>query len=1452
MDIRDITAENVAKAVSGTVERDGSILCRCPVHETSGTHNPSLLLSITDGRRILFHCRSQNCDAKQFQVIRDHLVEKCGLPRSHVGGNRADKEIRYTYQHLDGSYAWTKTRYVTKSGKKRFRCEVWDDTTKQWSSGRPDGVPLLFNLAAIATVIATYPDIPLLIVEGEKDVNTAGGLGLLATTNADGAGKWRIEDTQALIKLGARKVVICPDNDGPGIDHGIHVAKTFQQANIEVRWLELPGLGAKEDLSDWAPKQVQPDALLGELIGAAPLFDAEALDWRSQLKLAGRNTGYSYRGDIPNMSMALRYESQLKGCFAWNDFRHRVEVVRKTPWCLAEWWETTYLTPVGHRALRDADMAKLGNYLTGTYDFGPCAMQASRNAIHAEAEDHIFDELKDRIDALPNWDGSVRCNDWLVTYAGADPQAHSAEYLALVGSKYLMQVLNRALNPGAKADYSLIFTALQGIGKDLVFEAMFSPYYCEGIPPPGINPADFARGIAGAMVAHAAEMSAWRKADVDERKATLTRCVDRGRPAYGYETRSYPRRTCFVFSLNDTEFMQDATGDRRYWPVSTIRERVDVEGLRRDRDQIFAEALARLKGGEQHWPTPEEEERLIVPERLKYMPEAALEVLAILQRFIVEEPQTPRPNREDFAWKWQRRPQPLRELYLDAFFGKCFGMYVAVRRQGLDRASKKDIAYCTTWLRGNDWRRVSKQLPDGQRVRVWRAPEGQFTYPQTSDLGCTQAEKTTEMPAAETSRGSAGGDNCDCLTTNVAGAAPYVHPTHIAGVPEIQSKIITDQLLNSKNLTYTQEHVSKSDWEVKICREPAEKNTSKVLLGKSCLGVRALEGLAPATLDGLEEAFPRDRFLALDVETTGLSAVSDSLRTVQFSDGENAAMVVFDRPVPARALVVLADFLRGRRVVAHNARFEASWLQPAGIDLVLDDTVLLFSAVRGTRSPKGDKRSGGGRISLAALAAMVLNETLDKSEQVSDWAAPTLSASQLAYALNDPIVTHRIWEVLRAELHRKSRQHGVDIVAGYEDMRFSAAMAHRMERAGIGFDVAAHQAWIARKQEPVAAIEAHLAAIDPALTPACIASGVQLDRLFRQRLESYGAEDRRPALRVWPKTEKNRRLSFGREDLAAVLTAGRLQDAERRLVEALYTRAEQVRGLATFGAAFSSHVVDGRLHGQLHAGGAVTGRYTSTDPNLQNIPTDPEFRGFFRAPEGRVLVDVDYSQLELRVFAALSGDAKMIAAFEDGWDYHDLIVQRLGCTRRQAKAVNFGIIFGMGVATLAAELGVDDVTAGEYLRGWDEQAPTGAEWRSSLPRLYVAEQGVRTARRWIDYLDDDDADAAANTRPMNYPVQGGAADVMHRAMRLLFERYRDWPGAVLPVLTVHDEVLVEVDIAVADQVGSLLADVMVEAFRDVLPNGPTRFLAIPGVGPTWAAAKADGEMREKALRQALP
>jgi len=224
----DITADNIAKAVGGKVERGGSIVCCCPIHEATGTHTPSLVLTITDEKRILFHCRSQNCDAKHFRTICNYLVEKCGLPRSRVGGDsRIPGEIRYSYHDRDGSYAWTKIKYFTKTGKKRFACKVWHEATGQWSDGRPKNTPLLFHLDVVGTALTTCPATPLLIVEAEKDVVTAGELGVLATTNADGAGKWRIEDTQTIVDLGVQKVVICPDNDGVGIEHGISVAKMF-------------------------------------------------------------------------------------------------------------------------------------------------------------------------------------------------------------------------------------------------------------------------------------------------------------------------------------------------------------------------------------------------------------------------------------------------------------------------------------------------------------------------------------------------------------------------------------------------------------------------------------------------------------------------------------------------------------------------------------------------------------------------------------------------------------------------------------------------------------------------------------------------------------------------------------------------------------------------------------------------------------------------------------------------------------------------------------------------------------------------------------------------------------------------------------------------------------------------------------------------------------------------
>ena len=265
--------------------------------------------------------------------------------------------------------------------------------------------------------------------------------------------------------------------------------------------------------------------------------------------------------------LALEHEPRLKERFAWNDFRHRVEVCGRTPWCQPEWWGAASLTPTGNRALRDADLAGLGAYLTGTYDFGACSMTIARAALHAVAEAHLFDELLDWIEALPEWDGTARLDGWLVTYAGADTEVHSKEYLALIGAKYLMQVLNRALHPGAKADYALAFTAGQGAYKDQILADDVHALLPRGHPvAAGLTRRLRARPRRGDRRPRRRDggLAQGRYRGSEGGADALRRP---GRRAYGYEARDYPRRTCLAFTTNDVDFLQDATGDRRYWPL---------------------------------------------------------------------------------------------------------------------------------------------------------------------------------------------------------------------------------------------------------------------------------------------------------------------------------------------------------------------------------------------------------------------------------------------------------------------------------------------------------------------------------------------------------------------------------------------------------------------------------------------------------------------------------------------------------------------------------------------------------------------------------------------------------------------------------------------------------------------------------------------------------------------
>ena len=174
MDVADITAENVAKAVGGTVERDGSILCCCPIHEASGTHNPSLLLSITDDAP---HPVSLPVAELRRQAFPGHprpSGQKWACRDRMSAATARTKRSATTTNISTGAMPGRKPGTSRSRGRSASAARCWTRATRQWSTGRPDGMPLLFNLATVASVLAAYPATPLLIVEGEKDVHHGG------------------------------------------------------------------------------------------------------------------------------------------------------------------------------------------------------------------------------------------------------------------------------------------------------------------------------------------------------------------------------------------------------------------------------------------------------------------------------------------------------------------------------------------------------------------------------------------------------------------------------------------------------------------------------------------------------------------------------------------------------------------------------------------------------------------------------------------------------------------------------------------------------------------------------------------------------------------------------------------------------------------------------------------------------------------------------------------------------------------------------------------------------------------------------------------------------------------------------------------------------------------------------------------------------------------------------
>ena len=277
---------------------------------------------------------------------------------------------------------------------------------------------------------------------------------------------------------------------------------------------------------------------------------------------------------------------------------------------------------------------------------------------------------------------------------------------------------------------------------------------------------------------------------------------------------------------------------------------------------------------------------------------------------------------------------------------------------------------------------------------------------------------------------------------------------------------------------------------------------------------------------------------------------------------------------------------------------------------------------------------------------------------------------------------------------------------------------------------------------------------------------------------------------------------------------------------------------------------DGRIHTSFQNTVTATGRLSSTEPNLQNIPVrtelGAELRKMFVAPAGRVLVDADYSQIELRLLAHIAGDEHMIAAFRAGEDIHTVTASQVFGVppeqvthemRRRAKAVNFGIVYGISDFSLSQDIGVTRAEAKAYMEKYFEKYSGVHAYMTQVVERAKADGYVSTLmgrRRWLPELKSSNFNLRSfgERVALNMPIQGTAADLIKKAMLHVDGRLRREGLEARLVLQVHDELIVECPEGEAEQVQRLLAEEMEHVAKLAVP-----LTAEAHAGKSWAEAK---------------
>ncbi len=595
--------------------------------------------------------------------------------------------------------------------------------------------------------------------------------------------------------------------------------------------------------------------------------------------------------------------------------------------------------------------------------------------------------------------------------------------------------------------------------------------------------------------------------------------------------------------------------------------------------------------------------------------------------------------------------------------------------------------------------------------------------------------------------------------------------------------------------------------------------------------------LTMEALDKWIEKLNSAELIAIDTETTSLNYMEAELVGLSFATEAGKAAYLplahdyLDAPQQidkASALEKLRPILEGDtpQKVGQNLKYDMSILANAGITLkgIRFDTMLesyVFNSI-------------ASRHDMDGLALKYLGHKNISFEEVAGKGAKQLTFNQVhldiagPYAAEDADITLRLHQHLWPRLEKEP-----ELASVFNELELPLIkVLSDVERQGVLIDsmlLSQQSGELAKKLDDL-----ENKAYEIAEEKFNLASPKQLQTLFFEKL-GYPIKKKTP--KGAPSTAEDVLIELALDyPLPKVI----LEHRSLAKLKSTYTDKLPLMVNAT----------TGRVHTSYHQANAATGRLSSSEPNLQNIPIRTEegrrIRQAFIAPAGRKILAADYSQIELRIMAHLSQDAGLLTAFAEGKDIHKATAAEVFGVhfeevtteqRRRAKAVNFGLIYGMSAFGLAKQLDIPRNEAQKYIDTYFARYPGVLKYMEET-RAIAAELGYVSTlfgrRLYLPEINDRNAmrRQAAERAAINAPMQGTAADIIKKAMIAIHQWInQDTQGEITLIMQVHDELVFEVDEAQAETLKTKVCDLMAQA-----ASLDVTLLAEAGIGDNWDEA----------------